>query len=1277
MFQAATIVERELHVPERANELYAETVQLNPGSAVARIVGRRSRAALVPLFEQEASLEQQPLEPGDSRRLAALLLRRAQEQMLGRSDAMEIRETIARAVEADPRSLLAIDLLRQLPRDGWFVNCMAKLADSTTLPWQRRLMLGRIAALYEGALDTPDLALECYCQLTAAEAGDESGYGGRRRILAQSNQWALWAKTLGEQAAADTNSVRKSCFWTTQGWWHLGIQAKGIGSERGHSTPSGDDDMARERFAAALAVQPGTTPATLGRVVLATISERGIEMAECWSEQARALGAAPLAAERDLRAGLAYEEVVGDLVRAAECYRRAEALCPKLPGVGAARGRVERDGEGREGVLRELLRRLERSDEPGQRYALLMAAARLKGALGRSAEEVSADYLRAIELQGRHPAAPLALLQHYERVNNLAAARDFLAENYLAQARTPSAKREALCALRELDLRLEQQDTSLERSIAIWESRPLDLGAAFELLSGAYGDVARETRLRLFRAIADATSDPQDQASLCLATVVGDGSMADAQVMAGAGHTHAAETAFALEKALEQIPSNRWILHLLVTFASALREQELVARCYSRLGESTSDALERSLYLCRLGQTRTELEPYVRSLASDSRSLGAIVLLRDKALMDENWSMALQALLAQSQATSVQGSRLAALMAAGEAAERKLDEPNSAARIIAQAVDAFPGDSAPMEYLLRLLIATEQWDELIVRLSDQLERKLPIEEEALLRRQIADIALTRMNDPGLAIDQLRSYVEVYPEDASTWQLLGELCTKAQRWDEAAEALLSLAKCRPDGPDRPGVLFRLACIYQDCLGDERALLTFQRVLELDPAHLAAHCRLAELLLENNEHDRALDACAQALALDPAEPGTRLQLLMCQARAHEAKGDQFHAAKVYREALEIAPTDLAVVRRAAEFFERQGDRQSLVVQLERSVTILRANIERDPFDLQAYSALAEVLRCRDSKPGVDCVNEVLELIEGPPPTGERSRTGAALAPGEIDLRLLGETSADQRIFENIVPGGFRQIFSLLSTSLGKIRPGDIDSLQLTRRQRISDKGHPLRTCGDRIAAQLGVAEYDVYVAGGDSILLLAENTVPPAVVVGARLLDQADLAQRCFIMGRCLWIIRKSMVLPTRLRAEDLELLVAAVIRQYVPDYLPPTIDKETLEKVSHKIVKSKIIPKRIRQELMPFVLECSGGNLPLRDLHASIIYSANRAALIACGSLEAAVVVLHRAAGRGVLGGPADQRAAMLRGNSEIEELLCFSVSEDCLQLRQETGGRKA
>jgi hypothetical protein len=338
---------------------------------------------------------------------------------------------------------------------------------------------------------------------------------------------------------------------------------------------------------------------------------------------------------------------------------------------------------------------------------------------------------------------------------------------------------------------------------------------------------------------------------------------------------------------------------------------------------------------------------------------------------------------------------------------------------------------------------------------------------------------------------------------------------------------------------------------------------------------------------------------------------------------------------------------------------------MVHLDRSVTNVRTQLVKDPFAAEAYQSLLKLFEWRRAPDQQGCAAAALTTIGA---GGDREREIlAAAGSNRPRWDALKDPELDEILFPAAVNSGFRHSMRLLGSALGKLYREDLSAFGAGRGTRLPKSGHPLRDVANQIAAELGVAAFDVYVVTDRPGLLTVEPYDPPAIIVGAALAEGGSPAELAFIAGRCLKLIQSDMVLPAKLTPLQIQALVAGIVRQYQTDFEPREVPAtELLERT--KLV-AKAMPRKVRSELMPFALGCAG-IADFAQLKGDVGQVANMAGLLACGDLRAAVSVLLRMAGK-------DAGQALLgqvaRGLVEIEQLLRFAVSEEYFELRRRVG----
>ena len=337
----------------------------------------------------------------------------------------------------------------------------------------------------------------------------------------------------------------------------------------------------------------------------------------------------------------------------------------------------------------------------------------------------------------------------------------------------------------------------------------------------------------------------------------------------------------------------------------------------------------------------------------------------------------------------------------------------------------------------------------------------------------------------------------------------------------------------------------------------------------------------------------------------------------------------------------------------------------MHLDRVIGQMRLRLGRDAFDDTAYRVLARALSARaqagvvGSIEAARCAAEVSHALGV---ADEAERAMAAEAQRYLPTaKRLGDEAIDESLFHPTVPTGFRQVFRLLHETMAKRYPPDLRRWGVGKGEKLArGSGHPVRALADQVAADLGVEAFDLYLSTASPTALATEATEPLSLVVGTHLANADKPHQVRFAVGRALKLAVAHMAVPARLSADELGVLLAGVIRQFDPTFAPAALAMGQVSDEQQRL--SRLIPKRMRDEILPFATEITGLQFDHHALSSGVIHTGNRAGLLAAGSALAGLVVLLR------MGNHKDLQAA--RGDAFVEELLRFAVSEEHSELRR-------
>jgi hypothetical protein len=265
----------------------------------------------------------------------------------------------------------------------------------------------------------------------------------------------------------------------------------------------------------------------------------------------------------------------------------------------------------------------------------------------------------------------------------------------------------------------------------------------------------------------------------------------------------------------------------------------------------------------------------------------------------------------------------------------------------------------------------------------------------------------------------------------------------------------------------------------------------------------------------------------------------------------------------------------------------------------------------------------------------------------------------------LAALSKPSIDEQTFAATVPPSVRHIFRLLGPVLwdGKADPSRYG---VVRGDRVS-AGRSPRDIFERVGEELAVGAFDLYVTGprdhSGGATLAVDPGKTPAIFVDGALTKLGGPAVR-FVAGRTLRLVSTHLDGPLASDRVDMGAWLGGVIRQFLPDYAHPDVPPDVMSERAARV--AKLMPRKLRQEIMPFAME-SSGYLDLGALQSGIRDGANRVGLLAAGSLAAGLrVVLSLADAEGGAGAtdPLDVSPAALSRSAEAEALVVFAMSDE-------------
>ncbi len=716
--------------------------------------------------------------------------------------------------------------------------------------------------------------------------------------------------------------------------------------------------------------------------------------------------------------------------------------------------------------------------------------------------------------------------------------------------------------------------------------------------------------------------------------------------------------------ALKADPKHRLaLLHLESIVRRAGASEELAKLEEQIASYFEGDARSQAAFYTRAGETLAELGNIDAAVAAfgkaDQVSPGHVPALeawRNAALKGQLWLDVAEAATRQASIGGGADERAALHHFAGVALMDKALIGEQAMSAFRRALDA---DGKHRDSFMRMRILLEEegdHDELAILIANRLEHEPVGPRKIEMHRALAELSRNFLTDRDGAKTHYRAILASDPNDLRAHAALADIAWEQGAWQEAADALIARARLEHDPNILRTLCFRLGLIYADRLIDvPMALKSFQRALTYNPEDIQTLERLADLATQAGEWKLALGAC-ERLVKNEEDADRRAMHLHRVARIfRQGFGDKKRAERALNLALDGAPASDDALSELVKFYRESGDMTSVRVHLNRVAGTMRTRLQADPKDGVAYRVISRAMSARAAV-GVDgstaVARSAAELATLLGAAGEPERLLLA-EPARNLLAPLLRPEADEILMGANVQPELRQIFEQLGDRVAKHVGIDLRALYgVARGDRLKARESSVATHAQDVATALGFGEIDVYVSARQPYAMTAEPTSPVSLVIGQSIAHLDSKAIR-FAAGSALKLAQSHLAIPARLPADDLGILVVALLRQFQEKFPNYGLDEAQIATQLQKL--KRLIPTGLANELKPFALAIDANGFSPAGLSRSLRVAGLRAGLIASNSVVSGLGILAAHLGVDVPSFLADPVA---------QGLITFAVGED-------------
>lgn len=1256
LFKLAEILEQRLSREDDAIKLLVELLRLQPGyppalDALERLYGKLERHnELVALYEVEVGLSE------DVDRKVYLWSRIG--QIL--EDKLQALDPAAAAfekiLELTPGKLDAIRTLERLhERRGRWADVLRTLeleVDATSDQNEVVGILHRAGRVQEEQLRDVPAAIATYEKVLTLLPTYLPALRSLGRLYHREGRWedliAMYRREM-EVSRSDERATG------------LLMRIAEIASER-----LKNDDRAVEVYRELLARSPGSVPALKA---MAEIHRRRGDLGALSAVMLAEASHTTDVAERTkslYAVAEMYEHRLGDATRAAELHGEVLRV-GHHPGSIEALVRIHSAHKAWPALVEVLELALERTPDTVAKAHLLVRLAEVTGdRLGRPQQ--AAERLEAAQALAPDDAG---VLRQLERV--YLARRDWeralvVGERLAAYETDPrqyAARQVRLGAMRESDL--DPPQSGAGHYLAALEQVP-GHPVALRALEIAYRRAgAWDGLAALYQREAMLTREPERRAGLYFraADLLEQRAKRDdlalpmyrAVLESAALHVPAMR---ALARLAERRGDGPGMLEMIRLEADTIADPERTLQLLVEAGE---------IYQDKVGDVPRAVEAFAQVLARQPRHAKAFHRLESIYSAQSAAAPLIQLLVARAEALDTPDDQAELYAQAARVAQEQLADRGQAIKLYREVLDRKPLHAKALQRIGPLLVEAEDWNGAL----DAFHKLVSVTADAGVRAQgfraLGTLYEERKDDLVKAVQSYQHAVQADPSDAESLRRLARVYKTAEDWSSSVNVLLRLAEVQREPAQRIVTLLELGNIYEVGFGDlENASLALQKALEIDPVHITAILRLADLY-ERAGDWRALGQVAEQFARAlPAHERRRavpLQIKMADVYEHRL-GDDAKAGQELRQALEVEPQNARALEMLARLYAKSAQ------TFPQAVDIHRRLLRLDPFRVESYHDMRRMFEKRGEYDKAFVCCEILVFLRAQQQDEDLffHEHKGKVAP--IAERNLSPEDHERLLVHPDERGVARAILEVLGLELSKAYPADLAPYELNAR---TDKHGPrsdlaIRKLADSVATVLGAPLYDLWVTKKHDIGLFLENEEVPALIVGAGVMRRIQERELRFLLARQLERVKAAQQLWFKLPASEVDLLVWGAAKLARPDL---RVERDALELDNMVKKLTRFVSRRGRKSLDELAPRIGTLRFDVERHRTASLFTANRAGLALSNDVEIAVRALARDAGVRAMFADASGARETIGQSAEVRELLAYAVSEEYFAARAKLG----
>ena len=432
----------------------------------------------------------------------------------------------------------------------------------------------------------------------------------------------------------------------------------------------------------------------------------------------------------------------------------------------------------------------------------------------------------------------------------------------------------------------------------------------------------------------EAVKSPESPAAQQKESTVQDVTIADSQVEASsAALGETAKESVAEPPAADERPQDE---QKIMALREQLRQQEEgkrfseLVKTLMLLGDELSDPFERAelymraadLYVTKFVNQAEAVRAYEKVIECDAMNPVALDYLRQMYEKRRDWEKLVSLSLAQAHEVEPGPERTSLFKDIAKLATERIKKPEVCIDLWNEVLKSDPEDIEALSALAQLYERGRDFEQLAGVLEQLAELTLDSKEKIQILNKLAQVVGDRLNDDVRAVSAYQALLSLVPDDRRAqeqlkkryvtlgrWNDLEYFYADSGKWDEFIRILETNEAKTEDIQQRISMLMKIAELWTTQKGKtDRAVRSYEKVLQLDARNLGAAVRLAPLYAGTN-NPKGLAGVIEIQLAHASSRDERLPLLREVAALYEQNlRESSLAFERYLEAFDIAPTDL---------------------------------------------------------------------------------------------------------------------------------------------------------------------------------------------------------------------------------------------------------------------------------------------------------------------------------------------------------------------------------